>query len=452
MILSPAFLKERVEKTAAIRKIRGQNFAGPVFLVGGALRELALGRAPNDYDFALGRSEDLEVFEKAFGARSFLLGKKPIQTHRMVAGDLSVDVTIIEESLEEDLRRRDLTVNALAYAIGEGVVIDPFHGLKDAEKRILRSPREGSLREDPLRMVKAARHLSALRGFVLDPALKAAIALNKKLIGGTAAERIKYELDLIMTSPNPYKGIRTMEETRLLFELFPELLSLEQMDVEKHLTPKALRHTLDGFKYMGRIKKFDPSMEKETKCAGYGLLFHDLGKPRTFSRDEASGHVHFYYHERHSSEMATAIMDRLRFSIAETRCIAGIIERHMRIFLISSPEATERATRRLVYKMEWLTPALVFLTLLDLYGNTKGRENPSTRQVRNRCREVLAAYGEWRREPLPPIVTGNDLLALGFAQGPALGRVLQEIREKQIAGEISEKEEALRYAAARQEA
>ena len=124
----------------------------------------------------------------------------------------------------------------------------------------------------------------------------------------------------------------------------------------------------------------------------------------------------------------------------------------MRIFLISSPEATERATRRLVYKMERLTPALVFLTLLDLYGNTKGSENPSTRQVRNRCREVLAAYDEWRREPLPPIVTGNDLLALGFAQGPALGRVLQEIREKQIAGEISEKEEALRYAAARREA
>ena len=79
-------------------------------------------------------------------------------------------------------------------------------------------------------MVKAARHLSALPGFVLDPALKAAIALNKKLIGGTAAERIKYELDLIMTSPNPYKGIRTMEETRLLFELFPELLFLEEMD------------------------------------------------------------------------------------------------------------------------------------------------------------------------------------------------------------------------------
>jgi tRNA nucleotidyltransferase/poly(A) polymerase len=241
-----------------------------------------------------------------------------------------------------------------------------------------------------------------------------------------------------------------MEETRLLFEIFPELVLLEEMDRERHLEPKALTHTIDGFRHVNKVRRFHPLMEKEAKHWGYGLLFHDLGKPRTFFCDEENGHVHFYYHERHSRDIAARIMERLKFSASEMRTILSLIENHMRIFLISNREATEKATRRLVYKMEELTPSLVFLTLLDLYGNTRGKENASTLQVRNRCREVLAAFDEWRSEPLPRIVTGHDLLALGFEQGPALGQVLQEIREKQIAGEITEKSEALRYAAARQ--
>ncbi len=450
MGLSPASVIERIEKDDVVRKVRRHRFAGAVFLVGGALREFALGHTPNDYDFALERSEDLSAFEEILGARGFLLGKKPIQTHRIVAGDIAVDITTIEGSIEEDLHRRDLTINATAYSIGDGTIIDPLHGFKDIEEQILRYPRKESLREDPLRMVKAARHLAALRGVILDPALKNAIEVHRDLIKKTAVERIKYELDLIMLSRNPYRGLKAMEETRLLFEIFPELLPLEEMDREKHLAPKALTHTIDGFRHVGRVRRFHPLMEKEARHWGYGLLFHDLGKPRTFSRDAENGRVHFYYHERHSRDIAARIMERLKFSASEMRTILSLIENHMRIFLISNREVTEKATRRLVYKMEEVTPSLVFLTLLDLYGNTKGKENASTLQVRNRCREVLAAFDEWRREPLPRIVTGHDLLALGFEQGPTLGQVLHEIREKQIAGEITEKAEALRYAEATQ--
>jgi tRNA nucleotidyltransferase/poly(A) polymerase len=448
--LSPASVKERIEKDGVVMKVRRHRFAGAVFLVGGALRELALGSTPNDYDFALERGEDLSAFEQILGSRGFLLGKKPIRTHRIVAGDIAVDITTIEGSIEEDLRRRDFTINAVAYALGDGAIIDPLHGFKDIEERVLRYPRKESLRADPLRMVKAVRHLAALRGFILDPALKNAIEVHRKLIKKTAVERIKYELDLIMLSRNPYRGLKTMEETRLLFEIFPELVLLEEMDREKHLEPKALTHTIDGFRHVNKVRRFHPLMEKEAKHWGYGLLFHDLGKPRTFFCDEENGHVHFYYHERHSRDIAARIMERLKFAASEMKAILSLIENHMRIFLISNREATEKATRRLVYRMEELTPSLVFLTLLDLYGNTKGKENASTLQVRNRCSEVLAAFDEWRSEPLPRIVTGHDLLALGFGQGPVLGQVLQEIREKQIAGEITEKAEALRYAAARQ--
>ena len=449
MRLSPTGLKKRIEKLEVVRRIAGHGWAGRLFLVGGALRELSLGQTPNDYDLVLERPEDLATLEAIFGSASFVLGKKPIQTHRIVAQHCVLDVTTLEEDIEGDLYRRDFTINAMAYDLGRKVLVDPLRGFDDLEGKRLRCPRAETLEEDPLRMVKALRHLSALRDFTLDPKLKAAIRANRRMIRHTAAERIKYELDLMLVSPNTHKGIEVMEETGLLFEIFPELLSLQEMDREKGFRIEAFGHTVGGFSYVKRIRRWGAFSDEETRYAGYGLLFHDLGKPLTFSYDEEKGRVHFFYHERHSRDIAAKIMERLRFGTGEMKAILSLIENHMRIFLISGRDATEKATRRLVYKMEELTPPLVFLTLLDLYGNSKGRENPSTRQVKSRCRQVLDAYQEWRGHPLPRIVTGHDLLALGFEEGPALGRVLGEIREKQIAGEITQRAEALRFAASR---
>lgn len=414
--------------------------------MGGALREVALGKLPNDYDFALERSRDLATLEGLFGSRSFLLGKKPIQTHRIVAGDIAIDITMLEGGIEQDLVRRDFTINAMAYDVKRQMLIDPLGGFHDLERKIIRYPRAESIGEDPLRMVKAIRHLAALRGFSLDPALKAAIRKRKAMIHRTASERVKYELDIIMTSKGVHKGIRTMLDTGLLFEIFPELVPLRAMDREKGFELETLGHTIGGFKYMNRGRRFYRMSEKEVRQAGYALLFHDLGKAHTFSYDEEKGRVHFFYHERHSKEMAANIMERLRFSTSESRAIQSLIEHHMRLFLISHKEATEKASRRAVYKLGDLIPALVLLTLLDMYGSSKGQENDSTVQVRERCREVLAAYEEWKKEPLPRLVTGHDLIRLGFREGPELGRVLEEIRERQIAGEIDSAEQAIEYA------
>ena len=295
-------------------------------------------------------------------------------------------------------------------------------------------------------MLKAIRHFAALDGFTIDPGLLAAIKQNRELIGTTAPERIKYELDLILVSAHVHRGVQTAARTGLLFEIIPELLPMIRMDREKGFDLEAFGHTLEGFRHLRKATTIYTFTENDLRDTGYSLLFHDLGKPSTFSFDAEKKRVHFFHHEAHSRDIAAGIMERLRFSTAEIRVICALIESHMRLFLISHKGATEKAVRRLVYKMEELTPCLVLLTLLDLYGSTKGRENPSTRQVRGRCRDVLAAYEEWKREPLPRLITGHDLLSLGFSEGPLLGTALEEIREKQIAGEITEKEEALAYA------
>ena len=195
-------LEKSVLRLSIIRRMVGVRFAGEVYLVGGALRELALGRTAKDYDFALECPEDLKAFERVFGSRSFLLGKKPIQTYRIAGGDISIDLTILEAGIKADLLRRDFTMNAMAFDIGRRAIVDPLNGWEDIKRRVIRYPRKESLKEDPLRMVKAIRHLAALGDFAITRELAAGIATERTLIRDVAAERIKYEL----RSYPPFQG------------------------------------------------------------------------------------------------------------------------------------------------------------------------------------------------------------------------------------------------------
>ena len=446
MDVSLELLRTRIKNLGVIAKLSAPTFSGRIYLVGGAIRELALEQAPNDYDLALERAEDVAEVEALFQAKSFLLGKKPVQTYRIVGASEVFDLTLLHGGIVDDLARRDFTMNAIGYDTASEEIFDPFGGLEDIDRKLIRYPRKESLKEDPLRMLKAVRHLSTLPGFSLDHDLLLAINEQKELIRLTAPERIKYELDLIMLSRNPYRGIVALRNTGLLFTLFPELSALEQMDREKAFDLETLGHTIEGFAYMERARALYTFEEQDAHNAAYGLLFHDLGKAYTFSYDETKNRVHFFYHEKRSKDLAAAIMERFRFSSHEIKTIGTLIEHHMRVFLISHEGSTDKAIRRLVYKMGNLTPALILLTLLDMYGSSNGEENETTTRVRERCTETLYAYNEWRKEPMPRLVNGYDLLAIGFPEGPRVGKILDAIREKQISGEIAEKSAALEYA------
>lgn len=439
-------LKNRIKREGVVKEILKRHFNGKVYLVGGAIRELCLKKKPNDYDFVLSEQKDLKIMESLFGAGAFVLGKKPIQTYRIVRDDISVDITLLNTTIEEDLLRRDFTMNSIAYDIHGDSIIDSLNGIDDIKAKIIRYPSKNTLKDDPLRMLKAIRHFSVLKGFMLHDTLKDAIIELGYLINEVAPERIKYEMDQIIISGNVLAGLNTMTSTGLIFKIFPELYALKQMDIEKEFTLETYGHTIGGFKYLKRYCRLYKLDEKILSSVGYALLFHDLGKAYTFSFDEQKGLVHFFYHERISCEIASAIMERLRFSTHEIRSIESLIKNHMRIFLISSNESTEKAVRRLVYKMGDLTPSLILLTLCDMYGSSGGKENPSTRHIKIKCREISNEYNEWQKEPLPNLVNGYDLMELGFIEGPEIGKTLGNIREKQISGELNTKEEALDYA------
>lgn len=446
MGISYRSLAHAIDNSVILRRIAESPFRGRVFLVGGALREFALGSSPRDYDLALCDPDDLAVIEKVLRKHAFLLGKKPIQTHRIAAEDIMLDITILENSIEKDLKRRDFTMNAIAFDIKARTVIDPLKGLDDIRQKIIRYPDRETITRDPLRMLKAIRHFAVLDDFVLDHELKEAIASCKGLIRTTAPERIKYELDLIMVSRGVPGGMEMLDQTGLICEIVPELMALRTMDIEKKFSLETYGHTVHGFSFLhSRGGDYVPDTAS-LKEVGYALLFHDLGKAHTYSYDEKKGLVHFFNHERISRDIASAIMDRLRFSTHESKRICSLIENHMRIFLISSSDATEKAIRRLIYKMGDLTPLLIAHTLCDMYGSSGGKDNPSTFQVIQNCNAIMSAYRESQKEPLPRLLSGNDLKSMGFVEGRFLGDTLEIIRDRQVAGEISTRDEALRLA------
>ncbi|MCX8021769.1 MAG: HD domain-containing protein [Syntrophorhabdaceae bacterium] len=439
-------LKEHIKRERVVKDLRNTTFNGKVYLVGGAIREIYLDKKPNDYDIVLSDKDDLKRLESLYNTEAFVLGKKPIQTFRIVKEGLTIDITFLNGNIEEDLARRDFTMNGIAYDIHNDRLVDPLKGLEDIGRGIIRCPNIENLKEDPLRMLKAIRHYGMLEGFILHKELMASIGTLKGHIIKTAPERVKYEMDRILISDRVYEALTFLESTGLLFVIFPELQGLKQMDKEKGFSLETFGHTIEGFKY---LKKYGESFhleEKALKDTGYALLFHDLGKAYTFSYDSHKGVVHFFNHEKISNDIATIIMERLRFSQSEIRSIKRIIESHMRIFLISGDEPTERALRRIIFKLEDMTPSLIVHTLCDMYGSSQGMENPSTERVKKRCGEIWEMYLEWKKKPLPRLVNGHDILNLGVVEGPEIGRILHMIKEKQITGEISTREEALSYA------
>ena len=210
------------------------------------------------------------------------------KTHRIVAGDVTLDITMLQGGLEADLLRRDFTINAMAYDVKESPSSAPLRVERPGRGSHTLSPEE-SLEEDPLRMVKAIRHLAAMRGFSLAPEVNAAISDNAAWIHRAAAERIKYELDLILLAKDVHRGVEALRRTGLLFEIFPELKSLLELDREKGLEPQALGHTLGAYQYMGRVRRFHPLTDREAKHVAYALLFHDLGKPKLFRGTKRRG-------------------------------------------------------------------------------------------------------------------------------------------------------------------
>ena len=400
------------------------------YVVGGSIRDALLGRAPADWDLATdARPEELvdlfpgAVYENRFGTVIVREDGQPFEITTFRADQAYADfrrpVSVeFGERIEDDLARRDFTVNAIAWgAPGPGAepgAVDPHDGQADLDARLLRAVGEPStrFREDALRIVRAIR-LATTLDFQIEAATLSAIREAAALVDHLSGERVSAELDKLLTAARPSVGFRLMAETGVLGHLFPELEAERGIAQEKIPGEDLWDHTL-------RSVDAAPAIRPIVRLAA---LLHDIGKPATM----ADGH--FHGHDTLGAEMAAALLRRLRTPRAVSDRVVLLVRQHM----FTYGEAwTQAGVRRFIKRVG--RPALDELFALREADNTGSGLAPDAHglvELRSRVAAELAAAVALDLRDLS--INGDDLIReLGVAPGPRLGRLLDGLLERVI--------------------
>lgn len=467
----PGEAQEPVAALAAAARATGAE----AWLVGGAVRDRLLGRATLDFDAVVtGDPASLarEVGRRARG-HAFELSES-FGGWRVTARDRRWQLDVLSlggQTLQEDLARRDLTINAIAEPLpgaGEaGSPIDPFGGIADLRAGRLRMVSERSFREDPLRVLRLARFAAEL-GFDAEPATRARARESASGLAGVAGERTFAELRGVVCADGVLGGLELMDALGATEVVLPELAALHgvgqsryhHLDVGGH-TRATLAETIGLVADPSRLTG-DPSTAGELAAAfarplaneltrgqalRFGALLHDIAKTRTREVNE-QGRVSFWGHDELGAEMSREILGRLRASERLRAHVATLTRSHLRLgFLVH----TAPLSRRQIY--DYLTacaPVAVDVTVLSVADRlaTRGANAEAAIDAHRRLAvEILPAALAFEAEPPRPPVRGDELAAaLEIAPGPQLGHLLAELQAAAYAGEIRGREEAIALA------
>jgi poly(A) polymerase len=467
-------LLDAVDQAPSISAARtALELQGPAWIVGGAIRDALLGESVADADLAVERGREEEAaraIAKVAGGTAFRLSEE-FATWRAIAPTHGWHVDVVglrAEGIEEDLRARDFTVNAIARPLEGGQLIDPTGGLGDAEARVLRATSDQAFRDDPIRLLRAPR-LAAGHDLGIDPGTIELARAASTRAADPAGERQFAELRGIVAGPRPLRGIELMDELGLTGIVLPELEALRGVVQNPNHHLDVLGHTLAvleewlgleadmasfGRELTSEIEEFlaEPLADGLTRreALRFGALYHDVGKPET--RSEGSGYVTFIGHDEIGARIIAEICGRQRVSRKLSTYLQGLALHHLRLgFLIHQRPLSRRAVYDYLVATE---PVAADVTLLSVADRLAARgEGPlaSPEMVEahlDLAREMLRDALAWHRDgpPRPPL-SGDDLAReLDLEPGPELGRVLEELRAETFAGEISGRDAALERA------
>lgn len=439
------------------------------WLVGGAVRDELLGRPTDDFDVVA--PGDLRALARGLGratrGASFALSEA-FGAWRVIAGDRSwqVDLTpLMGGSLEEDLSRRDLTINAIARRLEDSELIDPHGGLDDLRAYRLRMVSDQSFRQDPLRVMRLTRIATEL-DFRIEPATRAAAMAAAPGLSGVAGERIFAELRQILTGPDPVLGLRQLEGTGAAAVVLPELLALHGVQQSDYHHLDVHDHTLDvlertialvadpGSLFPELANEIaavleEPLADELTRgqALRFGALFHDLAKTSTRSVT-GEGRVTFIGHDAAGAELALAVLARFRASERLASHVAALARHHLRLgFLVHEMPLNRAAVYRYLRATEPVEVDVTLLSVSDrLATRGRGAEMAIERHLEV-ARQILPEALGWRKQPPRPPIRGDRLArALGISPGPELGRLLEELTEAVYVGEVESEEAAVAWA------
>jgi len=438
-------LSAPVARLAAAFDASGHELA----LVGGPVRDAFLGRTINDLDFTTSARPD-EILKivtpladahwetgREFGTIGARVEGEEVEitTYRadLYDGVTRKPVITFGESLEDDLVRRDFTVNAMALVLTPLRLVDPFGGIDDVMARRLRTPRDATtcFREDPLRMMRGARFVAQL-GFELDEEIEWVMSELRDDLTRISAERVRDEFIKLLSADDPVPGISVLVRTGLADVFLPELPALQLETDEHHHHKDVYEHSLTVLNQAiewerRRIPETAPNL-----VLRLAAILHDIGKPTT-RRFEAGGAVSFYHHDVVGAKLAKKRLRELRFDNDTIAAVAELIELHLRFFGYSEGSWTDSAVRRYVRDAGAQLELLHILTRADVTTRNKRKaerlsfayDDLEDRIAQLAAREELAA--------MRPDLDGEAIMRiLGVKPGPIVGRAYKFLLETRL--------------------
>jgi tRNA nucleotidyltransferase/poly(A) polymerase len=421
---------------SVVRTLRGHGHVA--YFAGGCVRDALMNIAPKDVDIATSAKPD-EV-QKLF-RRTIPVGVQ-FGVIRVLEGDVEVEVatfrsdgvyldgrhpsTVVYATPDQDAFRRDFTVNGMFYDPLDECIIDFVNGRDDLNRKLIRAIGRPSERfeEDRLRMLRAIRFASTLQ-FDIEPATWSAIRVRAREILSVSPERIRDELIKILKDRNRLRGFDLLDQSGLLAVILPEV------DATKHCEQPEQFHP-EGDVFVHTRLMLSLLAPDAGTAQALSVLLHDIGKPPTRSFDSGERRVRFNGHDKVGAAMAEVVMSRLRFPRSDIDAVVEAVRNHMVFKDVRQmrPAKLRRFMARPNFQIE------LELHRVDCAGSHGDLGN---------YQFLVDKAEEFANEPLipPPLVRGDDLIAIGLKQGPRIGALLEAVQTAQLDGEIKTREEAI---------
>lgn len=453
----------------------------PAYVVGGFIRDWLLERETRDVDVAVGGGA-LAVAQdvaKAVGGHYVLLDGANGVARVVVTVDEPwyLDFTFFSGNIEDDLARRDFTIDAMAIELqgllsGQSKIIDPFSGRADLKKKLVRVVSHAVFEDDAARLLRGVR-LAAELDFEVETQTEALIRQNCRLVKLVSGERLREELVRMLPLPGSADLVRYLDELGLLTQLIPELESLKGVEQPREHYWNVFDHSVETMATVEFLLREAPwkhgkddllavspwsdeisqHFDEEVSSGSnrrlllkLGGLLHDIAKPATKTVDE-TGRTRFFGHTKEGAAMAAVILERLRFSNREIKLIENLVYHHLRpVQMANGDLPTSRAIYRYFRDTEGAGVDVLFVALADYLATCGPRLDFEEWQQHNQLiNYILAQHSKQEAEVLPvKLIDGHDLMDIfGLKPGRLIGELLADVREAQAAGEVSTREEAI---------
>ena len=433
------------------------------YLVGGAVRDALLGKSTCDRDIAIkGAERFAQNIAEIFGG-TFITLDSEYHIYRVVLQDKLnyLDISEIQgDSIEEDLMRRDFTINAIAYDLKNNEFIDVTGGIEDLKNGILRHIKDENLAEDPLRIIRAFRFAS-VTGFAITPELQSAIRKYLSLALNPAPERIHYELMKLFGGQNAAKILLFLDEFGLLEEIFPCVNEMKRVTPNSHHHLDLFHHVVETVRqientyenaspeireHLGKVDFGGFPRINHLKLAGF---LHDIGKFSTWTI-EPSGRHRFIKHDDVGSKMVIPLLRQWKFSKKQIEYISCMIKNHIYpSSVLAAPDLSEKVMMRYIRKMEDNVIDNIILARADRLS-ARGVDVTDT-MIKNNIEglEKLLNFYLAKREtltPLPKLLDGKEIMELkNIKPSPLLGEIIRNLQEAQVNGDVMTRSDAIKF-------